>query len=207
MKKLTSKDLILLFKKQPVGVTCGLVSLALLATLYFRWDAVDELETLRDGRKDQAELLANNLNAARATGGLPSLQDQYNALGAANKAIEARAVKPANNIRNIQYFSGLEDAAGVKDAGSPKQNGMNVLVAGVAGKVPPPTTYGGLGFALYVQGDFRELVDLLRRVERGQHYSRIVAASISGTAAEGEQSTKLTLQLSVDLLALRPPAP
>lgn len=207
MKALTGKDLVQLFKKQPVGITCALVSLVLLVTLYFRWDTMDELEKQRDENKARAELLANNLNYARAATGIPSLQEQYTALVAANKAVEERAVKPTNNIRNIQYFSGLEDLAGVKDAGSPKQNALGLLIPGAPGKTPPKTTYGGLGFAVYVQGEFRELVDLLRRVERGPHFSRIAAASVGGAAPEGEQAGKLTLQLSVELFALRPPAP
>jgi hypothetical protein len=190
MKTLTGKDLVAFFKKQPVAIVCGLVSVALLVTLYFRWDAVATQEKIKNEKTAEKERLFANASTK-------DLAEQLAVLVAANKTVEEqRAVRKRETTKTLGYIYQLEAEAGVK-ALTTQQNASPAPVKGA-----PVKAYGTVGYTLSVQGDFRQTVDLLRRFERGQHFSRMVTATVNSPGPSEEGLGKVTLNLNVELLAL-----
>ena len=98
MKQLTGKDLVAIGKKQPVGVVCGLLSLLLAVTLYFRLDVVDEQTKLRDDKQSEAKRLKGNNTKGR------DFDKDLDALVAANKESQDRAVQTKDILLNLRYY-------------------------------------------------------------------------------------------------------
>jgi hypothetical protein len=200
--KLTGKDFVTLGKKQPVGVVCGVLCLVLAATLYLRADIMDEQTKLRDDKEAESKRLKANNTKGR------DLQADFDKLVAANKEAQDRAVQPKDTSLNLQYFYKIESAAGVKDISTRRVG----LVLPSAAKGPPPkTTYVPDAYSLTVGADFRQAMDLLRRVEHGPRFSRftnVVLASV-GQSVEStpEAGPKLIVTVNVELLANPPATP
>jgi hypothetical protein len=192
---LETKDVVNFIKKQPVLVVCVGISLALGALLYFRSDALDQQTQAHNDKKDEDERLRKNIEYAS------KLPAQLLALQAANKEVQARAVHPRELSLNLQYFYRIESETGVKDQGGLHHGG----VVKPTGKAAPKTVFLPDAYTVTVQGDFRQLVDLLRHIEQGSHFSRELNAIIAPASKEDPSSTKLTLALNLELLAL--PAP
>ena len=191
MKTLTGKDVAAFTKKQPVAIICGLVSIALLVTLYFRWDAVAAQEKIKNEKTTERERLFANASTK-------DLAEQLAKLVAANKIVEEqRAVRRRETTRTLGYIYQLEAEAGVKALTTQQTTSLAAPAKGA-----PAKTYGTVGYTLSVQGDFRQTVDLLRRFERGEHFSRTVTATLNSAGPTGDGLGKITLNLNVELLAL-----
>jgi hypothetical protein len=189
---LTGQDLIALFKRQPVGITCGLVSLGLLAFNFsVRAGAQDEGKQLLEEKKTEASRIASNNNPAR------NLDKRAADLAAVNKEVRDRAVQHSNLSVNLKYFYEIEAASGVKDL-----NTSQLGPVAPAAKTAAKTTYQPVAYKVSVQGEFPQIVDLLRRLEMGTRYARILDLKLSPSAREGPEASKLTLILSVELLGL-----
>jgi hypothetical protein len=189
--KPTSKNLSALFKKQPVGITCGIASLILAVMLYFRWDALNDADdAVQAAQTEVSHLEANIKNGS-------NLKEQYESLLAANGAIaEGRAVNPREEASNMSYFYAIERDTGVAEVNaSPKG----------ASKALPGKTYVAVGYALAERGDFRQLVDFARRVEQGRNFSHILSAVLVNSSGQGEAETLLTLDLNLNLLGVPQP--
>jgi hypothetical protein len=187
---LTGQDLVALFKRQPVGITCGIVSLGLLAFNFsIRAGAQDEAQKLLEEKKSEAARLTGNNNPAR------SLEKRTADLAAANKTVRERAVQHSRLAANLLYFYEIEEAAKVKDINTSQLGPVTPV-----GKAK--TTYQPVAYKVSVQGDFPQIVDLLRRVETGERYARIMDFRLSPSAREGPEASKLTLVLSLELLGL-----
>ncbi|MEI6860952.1 MAG: hypothetical protein WCL04_01705 [Verrucomicrobiota bacterium] len=198
--KLTGKDLIAIGKKQPVGFVCGLLSLMLALVWYFRSDVVDEQTKLRDEKQSEAKRLkANNAKGH-------DLEKDLEALVAANKEAQDRAVQPKDNTLNLKYFYTMEREAGVKDINT---RGVGLVLPSAAKGTPPKTAYVPDAYSIIVSGDFRQTVDLIRRIERGPRFSRftnVVLANVAQSVeAAAEAGPKLNLTVNVELLANPPP--
>ncbi len=202
MKQLTGKDLVAIGKKQPVGVVCGLLSLLLAVTLYFRLDVVDEQTKLRDDKQSEAKRLKGNNTKGR------DFDKDLDALVAANKEAQDRAVQTKDILLNLRYFYQIESAAGVKDI---RTNRIGLVLPSSAKGTPPKTSYVPEAYTLVESGDFRQTVELLRRIETGQRFSRftsVVLASVGQSVeAEAEAGPKLNLTVNVELLANSPATP
>ncbi len=192
---LETRHVVSFIKKQPVLVVCVGISLALGAVLYLRSDALDQQTQAHTDKKDEDERLRKNVEYAS------KLPAQLLALQAANKEAQVRAVRPRELSLNLQYFYRIESETGVKDQGGLHHGGVVKPLA----KGAPKTVYLPDAYAITVQGDFRQLVDLLRHIEQGAHFSRELSAVIAPASKEDRTSTKLTLVLNLELLAL--PAP
>jgi hypothetical protein len=190
---LTAKDLVTLFKKQPVGITCGFISVLLAATLYLRWDNLEAQEKARDDNKAEAQRLKNNLNNSK------NLQAEFDRLAAANKEIQERAVQPKDASLNLRYFYQIEAATGVKEI-STRQVGP--VVPAVAKGAPPKTTYVPDAFTMMVNADFRQAVDFIRRVERGPRFSRFTNVVLASASRDADPGAKLVLTVNNELLAV-----
>jgi Tfp pilus assembly protein PilO len=179
----STSSVVTVVKKNPIGVVCGLLTLALAATVYFRSDRGEELQTELDQKSAEASRLALNLkNSAQ-------LKDQLDAIVAAQKQIESRLMRADELPTNRQYFYKLEADTGVKLLdGSLRQSPGSKKDS----KAYLPTT-----FSVSVQGDYRQILTFLRRLETGSRYCRILTASCNSTA---ERGPTLVLSLTLELL-------
>jgi len=181
-------------KKQPVLVICAVISAALVAMLVYRSGALDDETQAHNDRHDTDLKMSKNVEYAA------KLPAQLLALQTANKDVLARAVHPRELSLNLQYFYRIEHETGVTDQG--------VRHAGVtkpADKKAPKTVYVPDAYSITVQGDFRQILDLLRHIEQGTHFSRELNAVMAPVNKDDPTSTKLTLVLNLELLAVPSP--
>lgn len=183
---MTNDELKALVKKNPISVGCGALSLLLAVGLYFRSGEIPAAEEELAARSAEAERFAINVkNSDR-------LKEQFDALAAANKTIETRMVRVRDFGDNSQFFYRLFALTGVKQVDF-RQTTMTAAKGGKAAFVP-------VMFNLSVQGSFPQILDFLRQLEEGAHYSRVLTASISGGGAS--RTGLLTLSLNLELLGL-----
>lgn len=180
-------DAVQLIRRNPVGAACGVIALLLGGWTYFRADAEPALEAEFAQRQSDAVRLGNNVKHA------VQLREQLRALQAANKAIDARVVRAVQVGANSQFFYRLESETGVK-----------LRDLRPAPVVPPAkgakSPFVAVGFSVSAEGSYGQLLDFLRRIEEGPHYSRILTASLS--ASVSDRRAPLTLALNVELLGL-----
>jgi Tfp pilus assembly protein PilO len=169
-------------KKNPISIGCALLAIALVGVAYFRSGKAGELETeLEQKSADAGKYAANLKNAAQ-------LQEQFDALVAAQKAIEARMIRAEELTTNRQYFYKLEADTGVKLLDlRPTPNSKSASKAG----------YQPIPFALNIQGDYRQILTFLRMLESGPRYCRVLSASCNSPA---ERGPVLGLSLNLELL-------
>jgi len=169
------------FKKFPVLYICGLLGLVLLVCLYLRLEKIGAQESELESKKTEGERYqANVANSAQ-------LKDQLNFLIEANAAVKKRTLRLGELAGNLQYFYRLEAETGVKLDVKPGSAGK-VIKAG--------TPYIPLGFTVNAQGDFPQLMLLLRRLEQGTYFCRI------NTAVASAKGPTTSLALSLDLFAM-----
>lgn len=178
----SSEEVFASIKKNPISVGCVALTVVLLVVTYLHSGKSEELQTKLDETSAEAARLALNLkNAAQ-------LKEQFDALVAAKKEIEARMIRAEDLTTNQQYFYKLEADSGVKLLDNPRQ-------APMPKNVKPG--YQPTAFSLNVQGDYRQLLTFLRRLESGTRYCRVLTASCS---APQDRSTLLTMNLNLELL-------
>ena len=168
-------------KKNPIGISCFVLSVAIVAALYFRSDKVPNATVLLDDRNRENRILSSNIaNSAQ-------LKEQHETLATANQAIASRLINTQDRFVNLGYFSELEKAAGVTFLSSDQ---------GLAGA--PKNGFVAVPFKLTAQGTYEQLMDFLRRLEYGDHYCRIATSTIA--RGSSERPDLLILSLSVELL-------
>ena len=187
---MTNEERMALIKKNPISVGCGVLSVLLIAGIYFRSDEIPTAEADLASKSAEAERLS--LNRANAN----QLKEQYDELVAANKTIETRMVKAASSGlgQNTQYFYRLFAETGVKQIDFGQTT--NVVAPPKGGKA----TYTPIAFRVVVQGSFAQVMTFLGQLEEGTHYCRVMTAQLSGSAAN--RSSLLTLSLQLELLGL-----
>jgi hypothetical protein len=185
---ISNEQVIAFLKKNPIGFGCGALCLVLAAAMYYRSDLVPAEETNLEQKSAEAERLANNLkNAAQ-------LQEQLDAMIAARKQVESRLVHPGDLAKNQQYFYRLEAESGVKLADC-RQNSLPA-------EKDRKTLYLLVPYTVEAKGDYAQLLGLLRRLESGTHYCRVLNATLtmSGAAASEGGGAALGLNLNLELL-------
>ncbi len=187
---MSNQEMLAFIRKNAICVACVAVSIGIGATLYLRSGLLPDEERVLSDKSKQGELIAANIEDSH------QLKDQYTAIVAANQAIANRMIHVGQLAENLQYFYRLESATGTKLAGDPRQ---------VAWTPPPKTaaktTYTPVGFTVAAQGTYVQLIDLLRRLENGEHYCRIITCNLRPV---GEQrSSQLTLSLSIELMGIQ----
>lgn len=189
---ITSKDLVVLLKKHPVAIGCGALSLILLAGSYLRSSRVSGLsEQLKQNEQEGQKILDDIRNGA-------NLVEQYDALLATTKELDSRLVRSSERARNQQYFYRLESDTGVKEINlQPGAVGANQLKGA-------KTIYTSIGYTISVDGDFRQILDFMSRLESGQHFFRLVSGTVAreGTRGTAEATTAVTLTLNLEFLGL-----
>lgn len=179
----SSEEVVASIKKNPISVGCAALTLVLLVLAYVHSGRAAELQTKLDETSAEAAKLALNLKNAS------QLKEQFDALVAAKKEIEARMIRAEDLTTNQQYFYKMEADSGVKLLDNPRQ--------ATVGRKEAKVGYQPTGFSLNVQGDYRQLLTFLRRLENGSRYCRVLTASC---AAPADRSPVLTLNLNLELL-------
>ena len=181
---MTKDELVAFIRKSPVVVACGALSLGLVAAWYFRSDKLPEAETRLQDKTALADRYALNLkNAAH-------LKDDHEALVAANKAIDGHVVRAKDLVSNSQYFYEIESETGVKLLDSRQTTPANVAK-------PAKGLFLPVAFSVAAEGTLPQLLDFLRRIESGAHYSRVVAATCSVNVSKRNAPLNLTLTLEL----------
>ena len=162
---MTTPELIAVIKKNPIVVASVALSLAIGVALYLRSDALGEANRTLDD--DTAKVQRYALNLTNAV----QLKEQFDALVAADGAIESRLIHASDVGINQQYFYKLESDSGVK---------LVDVRQGMAGKPTPGGKYVPIDFSVSVQGDFGQVVSFLRALEDGTHLCRVDSAACTG---------------------------
>jgi hypothetical protein len=184
---MNTQELIAAVKKNPVSFGCGALSLALIAAIYFRSDGIPQAEAELAEKSAQAEKIALNIKYSA------QLKEHDEALVTANREIDSRIIRASQLGTNTQYFYRVESQTGVKIID------LRQITAATVSK-PAKGTFVPVAFSVSVQGSLKQILEFLRQVENGAHYSRILTASCNGNAAT--RSSPLTLALSLELLGL-----
>jgi len=181
---MTREEFIAFIRKNPIGVACGAVSLALAGGIYFRSSSIPEAQDELEKKSAEADRYAANIkNSAQ-------LKEQLDALVAANREVETRLIKGSQLALNYQIFYQLFAETGVKQ------------IDLRPGAVPKPGkgAYLAIPFSVSVQGDEAQLLKFLRTLEGGAHYCRVLSANLNVNTAA--RSSPLTLALNLELLGL-----
>lgn len=177
---MTGPELIALAKKNPVIAVCGLLSLALAVTIYFRSSAIEEANQELDAKSAEARRYELNINNAN------QLKEHYEALVAANTEIQSRLIHVDDIGINQQYFYKLESDNGVKL--------VELNQGSRTPKAAPGAHFVPVTFTVAVQGDFPQVITFLRALESGSHFYRATAVSCSA-GRTGPTALNITLEL------------
>jgi hypothetical protein len=190
---MTGPQLVALLKKNPISTVCGVLSFIIVVGIYFRSDALETAEQELKEKTALGERYAANLNYSS------QLKEHYETMVTANKDIEDRFVLVTQLPQNLQYFYKLEADTGVKM--TVNQNTQPTQAASGGKKVLTP-----VAFSVTVQGDYPSVVDFLRRVEEGVHFSRVLSATLGAAGVAGVdtgQARSISLSLNLELLGLQ----
>lgn len=183
---MTKDELLAFVRKNPISVGCGVISVALGAAIYFRGDELPAAEDELAKQTAEAERYAANLqNGAQ-------LKDQFEALTAAGKEIEARLAHASQQLNNLQYFYKLESETGMKTTAGPTQLPL--------GKSTGKTAFIGVPFSITVQGTLGQALDYLRRLESGARYVRIL--NVTCGVPPADRGSPVALVLNLELLGV-----
>lgn len=151
-------------KKNPIGV--GSVALALLLGIggYVRSGRMAELETELDDRTREGERFQNNLRYASR------LDDHLAAVNHAVEVVEDRAINPAALATNLQFFYRLESEFGLK---------LVDLRQGTPERGKQPGAYVAVPYTVAVEGTYRQLLQLVQRLETGSHYVKFISSNLT----------------------------
>lgn len=182
---MSNEELMAFLRKNSIVVACVAMIAAISFVLYYRSDKLPEAEKVLNEKTQQGQLLQANKEDAN------QLKEQYAALVADNEAIASRMIHAGQLADNMQYFYKLESETNTK-LSDPRQNAV------VLAKNAPKTTFIPVGFSLTAQGDYPQLIDLLRRVENGEHYSRIITCNLKPVTEI--RGGPLVMSVSLELL-------
>jgi len=186
---MSNEELVIFLRKNVISVVCALLSIGIGVAIYMRSDLLPEAEKVLAQKAQQGELLAANIEDSS------QLKEQHAALMASNEEIANRMVRVGQLAENLQYFYRLESET------DSKLVDLRQIPWVPPAKNAPKTVFTPVGFALTAQGDYGQLVDLLRRLENGEHYCRVISCIFKPmTEVRGGQ---LQLTVNLELLAVQ----
>lgn len=180
-------------KKYPLAIGCGTLSVILLAGLFLRGSRAGDLAAQLKQKEQDGQRILDNVRDGT------NLAEQVETLAAAVRGLESRLVRGSERAANQQYFYQLESETGVKEISL-----QPASTAPADRRRGPKTLYTGVGFAISVQGDYRQILNLIGRLESGPHFYRLVRASVIHNKASGSNrgGGTITLSLTLELLGL-----
>jgi hypothetical protein len=186
---MTGADLIAFIRKNLIAVICAVVSILIGFTLYYRIDALPDAEKVLSDKTKEGELIAANIEDSN------QLREQHTAIVAANAIIDGRMIHVGQLAENLEYFYKLESDT------KAKLTDLRPQPWTPPAKNAAKTNYTAVGFALTAQGDYPELMELLRKLETGEHYCRVISCDLKPL---GEiRGGPLSMNLNVELMAVQ----
>ena len=192
----TTQDFVVILKKYPLVISCGVLSVGLLAGSYIRNARAGELSALLKEKDDQGTAILNNIKNGT------NLPEQFETLSAATKELESRLVRGAERARNQQYFYRIESDTGVKELSLQANAPSRAQPRG------PKPLYTGVSYTIAVQGDYRQILNFIGRLESGSLFYRLISGSVShqevrsAAAKEPRGAPTINLTLTLELLGL-----
>jgi Tfp pilus assembly protein PilO len=186
-------------KKQPVALVCALICVGLALAIYFRRDALASAQSELDDKTAQEKHLKDNVDSANSLNNKADrLDEQCAAMTQAIQAIEARLVHADQSQlpTNLRYFYKLQSETQTKLIDL-RQTGQ-----GPSTKNGGKAAYIGVSYSIGVQGSYPQLLGFLRRLENGEHFSRVKGVTLSGGGDAAGKAENLSLSLNLDLLGL-----
>jgi len=189
---ISNDQLLSAVKKYPIVVGCVVLSIASVVGMYIRGNLIPEATVQLEELAKTGKRVATNIKYAS------ELDQQLNAVTAANKEIDARLVRADQLAGNLQYFYELESATGTKLLD------LRQLPPGAKG--PGKKSFEPVGFAVALAGTYPQLVEFLQRLEGGKHFCRILSISFTPAAKDSNDSLSLgrpeslTVNITLELL-------
>jgi hypothetical protein len=180
---ISNEQLFAFIKKNPIGVGCGLLSLALAFAIYYRSDLIPAAEAELDQKGTLSDRYTANLKYGK------DLPEQFQQISEDSKTINSRLISAADILTNQQYFYNLETVTGTKIVQN--QTTTAAQARGVKGAFVP------IGFTLNVTGTYPQMLDLLGRLENGLHFARVLNARFAKTASTNVDMLALTLSIEI----------
>ncbi len=187
---ISNEQVVGLLKKNPVITGCVIVSVLLVAALFYRADVIPQAQAELDQTTAEAARYESNLKNAN------QLEDHYKSLAANVAQVEARMLHVDALAINQQYFYKLASETGVtlKDLGQGKSSGKQ-------------GAFFALPYAITLEGSLAQVLTFLRRLESGEHFARTMSASLAPSAKESSEkegvNTLLYLTVNIELLAVQ----
>ena len=185
-------------KKQPVALGCIFLSIALLAAIYYRRDALPGAEADLNDKTAEAEHINDNKKNAE------QLDEQFAALTHSVEAMETRLVHADRLAINLQYFYKLESETKTKLTDLRQTGTVNPTKLQSKKGPSKKNNYAGIGYTVSVQGSYLQLMDFLRRIEDSEHLSRVddLTLTHAGGGETTANSADLSLRLDLELLGV-----
>lgn len=185
---MTGEDIMAFVRKNLISVVCAAFSLLIGFLLYYRSDMLPDARGVLEQKQKQGELLAANIEDSG------QLKEQHAALVAANEAITDRMIHIDQLAENTGYFYRLESETSTKLA-DPRQSPWTAPP-----KTAPKTNFTSVAFSITASGTYAQLLDLLRKLEAGEHYCRVNTLSLKpiSTVRGGQMS----MNVNFDLMAV-----
>lgn len=156
-----------------------------------RWSAVEDAQSELDAISTEAARYAANLRNASQ---LPADQAL---LATRVSEIESRMLKVGALMENQQFFFDLETSTGVKLV--ELRPGSEIAPAARKG------AYAALPYSLTVNGTYPQLLTLIRRLEKGQQFVRVLKSELRPApleaSARGDAGSTLVLTMELEVLA------
>jgi hypothetical protein len=192
---ISNEKLLEFVRRNPIGVACGIISLGLGIAYYFRADLNDDADAILTAKQADSDRYAQNIRYAGGPGS-SELTADFEALTAANKQITARLIRTQFGV-NYGFFEKI-----CADTGA-KKISLNQSAASASSKSVAKGGFVPVGFTFVVQGTYGQILDVLYRLENGEHYSRVLTASVTRGGGTGPAADLLTLNLNLELLGLQ----
>lgn len=173
-------------------VTASVVCVVIFGIAAFvRFGALADAQAELDQVSADAGRCSNNLrNAAQLTADQAFLAKK-------TAEVEARMLKVGALMENQQFFFDLESSTGVKLV--ELRPGTEILPSARKG------TYAALPYSLTANGSYAQLLTLIRRLEKGPQFVRILSSSLYPApieaTARGDAGSTLVLTLNLEVLA------
>lgn len=184
---MSNEELTAFLKKNLIAVVCVLISIGVGLALYLRSDLLPEAEKKFGEDAEKAALLAANIQ------NMEQLKEQHGSIVASNQKMVDRMIRVGQLAENLQYFYRIESDTNAKLTDL-RQNPWYP-----PGRGASKTVYKVVSFNVTAQGTYSQLMDMLRRVESGEHYCRVTSFGMRPTG--DIRGSAITMNLSLELLA------
>lgn len=181
---ITKPELVSFLKKNPISVASGLIALACVGAMYVRSSEIPDAQAALEQKSAEGHRLSANIkNAAQ-------LNEQVAVLSNAARQNDVRLLRLGELAKNLQFFYKLEAETGTKL--------LDLRQNSAAAKTAVKTEFLPVTFSLSVQGEYRAVLEFMRHLEVGAHFSRVMSATISSSGVD--RSGPVTLTLALELL-------